>query len=226
MQRLSQKSSVRSREYPARVYWALLLSLWALLIGTVVAVSINISRLELWKISLYGVLLGAYLLVEKKAHHPPQGTGQRAHETLRYLLSLTWWLLILGSVLVYALWPVSQVTVTVTGALLMGAGSALRVWGVHSLGAYYSGHIETWEGQSVIRSGPYRVIRHPGYAGNMLQAIGMPLILNAYVALALSAAVIVLFVLRLQWEEDWLAENLAGYRDYAGDTWRLLPGIW
>jgi protein-S-isoprenylcysteine O-methyltransferase Ste14 len=116
--------------------------------------------------------------------------------------------------------------VTIFGALLMIAGSALRVWGVHTLGAYYSGHIETWEGQSVIRSGPYRVIRHPGYSGNILQAIGLPLILNAYAALILSAAAIVLLVNRLLWEEEWLAKTLAGYRDYSGDTWRLLPGIW
>ena len=70
---------------------------------------------------------------EKKAPHPPQGTGQRAHETLRYLLSLTWWLLILGSVLVYALWPVSQVTVTVTGALLTLGNNTVR--------AEYSGDV-------------------------------------------------------------------------------------
>jgi protein-S-isoprenylcysteine O-methyltransferase Ste14 len=221
-----QKASNRSSEYPAAIYWALQLSLWAILIGTVVAVSIHIDRLELWKIGLYAILLGAYLWVEKKAHRPPQATGQRAYETLRYLLSLIWWLLILGSLLVYALWPVSQVAVTIFGALLMAVGSALRVWGVHTLGACYSGHIETWEGQSVIQSGPYRIIRHPGYAGSILQTVGMPLILNAYAALILSAAVIILFVHRLLWEEAWLANNLAGYRDYASDTWRLLPGIW
>lgn len=222
----SQQVSNHSSEYPAAIYWALLLSLWAILIGTVVAVLIHINHLELGKISLYAVLLGAYLWAEKKAYHPPQTTGQRSHESLRYLLSLVWWLLILGSLLVYALWPISQVVVTILGVVLVVAGSTLRVWGVHALGTYYSGHIETWQGQSVIQSGPYRFIRHPGYAGNILQAIGMPLTLNAYAALILSAAMIVLFINRLLWEEAWLANNLARYRDYASATWRLLPGIW
>ena len=226
MLRRFQKVPDRSSEYPAAIYWALLLSLWAILIGTAVVISIHISRLELWKIGLYSVLLGAYLWAEKKAHHPLRVTEQRAHQSLRYLLSMVWWLLILGSPLVYSLWPISQLTVIIFGVMLMVTGSALRVWGVYTLGAYYSGHIETWKGQSVIQNGPYRVIRHPGYAGNILQAIGMPLILNAYAALILSGAVIVLFINRLLWEEAWLANNLAGYQDYVNSTWRLLPGIW
>ncbi|MCL4559773.1 MAG: isoprenylcysteine carboxylmethyltransferase family protein [Chloroflexi bacterium] len=213
-------------EYPTPVYWILFAITWALAIGTVVVMLANYRRLAFWNIGLYAVLLGGYLWAEKKAHQAQAPAGQRAHEPLRYALALTWWMLIFGSLLEYALWPTQQGSVTATGAALMICGSALRVWSVYTLGQYYSGHVETWKAQTVIQAGPYRLLRHPGYAGNILQILGLPLVVNAYGALVLSAVLVGLFVRRLLWEEEWLSQNLAGYTDYRRRTWRLIPGIW
>ena len=226
MQRYLRTLPNRSREYPILVYWGLSVGLWIIAVATGVIVFLNAGHLELWKVALYGALLGAYLMAEKKAYRLSPQAGQRVQEPLRYMLAVAWWTVIFGSVLGYALWPISQESITAAGSLLMILGSGLRVWSVHTLGRYYSGHIETWTGQTVVQTGPYRVLRHPGYAGSMLQIIGLPLVLNAYGILLLSMTVAGLFIFRLLKEEAWLLENLPGYEAYRQRTWRLIPGVW
>jgi protein-S-isoprenylcysteine O-methyltransferase Ste14 len=214
------------REYPPRIYWLLYIGLWALLIAAIVALIVRWEALEPWPLYVYAALLTGYLVVERRVRRSPTSLGRRWHEGLRYLLSASWFGLILGAPLEYALWPRNSVPVTLLGASLAFAGSILRVWAVAALGRYYSGHIETWESQQVVTAGPYRVIRHPAYAGNMLQALGFPLVLDAYASLGLAALVIALFVQRLLLEDETLAAELPGYREYQRRTWRLIPGVW
>ncbi|MHB0878069.1 MAG: methyltransferase family protein [Anaerolineae bacterium] len=78
----------------------------------------------------------------------------------------------------------------------------------------------------MVDTGPYRRIRHPGYLGSMVQALAMPLILNAYLALPLAVFVTGLFLRRLQLEETHLRTTLPGYAAYMSRTSRLLPGVW
>ena len=215
-----------STEFPRWVYALLFVALWVMLICSVVVVSSRIDDLSIWKVILYTGLFGVYLIAENRAHQAAEQVGERTHEGLRYLLSLTWWLLMLGSPLAYALWPQEQVSVSVAGALLALAGVGVRVSSVRQLGRFFSGHIESWENQQVVESGFYRYIRHPGYLGSILQTIGMPLVVNAYLILPLAGVVIVLFVRRLQWEEQHLARTLPGYQAYMGRTHRLIPGVW
>jgi protein-S-isoprenylcysteine O-methyltransferase Ste14 len=213
-------------EFPRRVYWLLFVCLWGLLIATIAVLYLHRDALQLWRVYLYGGLLATYLWAEKRAHQVPSGPGQRRHEWLRYLLSLSWWALVIASSLYYGLWPARGLAVSLAGALLTLAGTGLRVWSVRALGQSFSGHIETFQGQTVVEAGPYRWIRHPGYAGSMLQVVGMPLVLNAYGILVLSAVVIGLFIRRLLWEEEFLSRQLEGYKGYAGKTKRILPGLW
>jgi protein-S-isoprenylcysteine O-methyltransferase Ste14 len=214
------------QEFPRPIYWLLFVVLWALLIVTAVTLYVRWAFLDSWKVFVYACLLAVYLWAERRAYSAPDQPGQRAHEGLRYLLSLTWWILMIGSLLEYAIWPSSQLGWTIAGVLLTLVGLGLRVWSVYSLGKYFSGHIEAFEGQSVIETGPYRLIRHPAYAGNTLQVVGMPLLVDAYAALMLSALVVGLFLRRLLWEEEFLSERIPGYTDYMQRTKRLIPGIW
>lgn len=214
------------REFPPRVYWLLFVTLWALLITTLILLYQHREGLSFWKLYLYVGLLAVYLLAERRSHRASEQVGQRVHEALRYLLSLSWWVLMIGAVLEFALWSKDQWGITLFGVTLTLGGSALRVWSIATLGRYFSGHIETWQGQPVIEAGPYRWLRHPGYAGNILQVIGMPLILNAYAVLLLSALVAGLFIRRLLWEEDYLSQQLPVYKEYMARTKRLIPGIW
>ena len=95
--------------------------------------------------------------------------------------------------------------------------------------AFFSGtvRLQPERGQTVIKSGPYAWMRHPGYLGSLIASLGMPLLLDslwAYVPMIIFGF---FFVLRTHLEDRFLRENLAGYSDYAKEVrYRLFPGIW
>jgi protein-S-isoprenylcysteine O-methyltransferase Ste14 len=79
----------------------------------------------------------------------------------------------------------------------------------------------------VVADGPYRYIRHPGYAGIIVSAVALPLALGSLWALIPSAIGAGGFVLRTVLEDRILMDELAGYRRYAEAVrYRLLPGVW
>ena len=83
------------------------------------------------------------------------------------------------------------------------------------------------EGHTVSSRGPYRVIRHPGYAGGVLFALAAPLWLGSLWAFAPSALTIVALVIRTALEDRTLRDELKGYEAYAQQApSRLVPGIW
>ncbi len=87
--------------------------------------------------------------------------------------------------------------------------------------------IQEERGHAVASNGPYAFIRHPMYAGMILYDVCLPLLLGSWVGLAVSAAMIVLVVLRTALEVRTLRAELPGYREYAGRVrFRLLPGVW
>ena len=87
--------------------------------------------------------------------------------------------------------------------------------------------VDVAEGQTVVSTGPYAIVRHPMYAGAILVFVGAPLALGSWWGLLLIPLVIVVFALRLLSEEKFLRQNLAGYTDYAqGVRYRLVPYIW
>jgi len=91
---------------------------------------------------------------------------------------------------------------------------------------FASGVIELSAGQHVISTGPYRIVRHPMYIGLLLIALGVPLAMGSYFALALFAAEIPVVIWRLLDEEQFLVKNLPGYSAYRAQTrWRLVPGL-
>ena len=87
--------------------------------------------------------------------------------------------------------------------------------------------IQEERGHQVIKSGPYAVVRHPLYAGVILQSLGVPLLLGSLWSYLPVAGTICLFVVRTALEDRTLRNELPGYADYAMSTrCRLLPGIW
>ena len=87
--------------------------------------------------------------------------------------------------------------------------------------------IQVEEGQTVITSGPYALVRHPMYFGVVLMLLFAPLALGSWWASIPSLATPVLLALRIQDEEAALLEGLPGYRDYTQQTThRLIPGVW
>lgn len=105
------------------------------------------------------------------------------------------------------------------------AGTALRGYAVASLGRFFTVQVATHAAQTVIDSGPYRLIRHPAYTGQLLALIGFAL------ALGNGAGVLAVLVLagpgyayRIKVEEAALLASLGdAYARYTRRTWRLIP---
>lgn len=177
-------------------------------------------------VCVYAGVLIFYLGIEKYAYRGSDLTGVQSSKWTRYLLLFFWWLLLVLPVLEYSFFPRYSFAITAAGALMTVAGTILRAWGIWTLGKYFSVHIEIKDNHELIESGPYRFIRHPAYAGNLLQAAGIPLILNAYYSLSVSIVLIFLFLYRLKLEEKTLLREVKGYRDYVKRTYRLIPKLW
>ncbi|HKJ82895.1 MAG TPA: isoprenylcysteine carboxylmethyltransferase family protein [Mariprofundaceae bacterium] len=87
--------------------------------------------------------------------------------------------------------------------------------------------IQTDRGHVVCDSGPYRFVRHPGYAGNMLALFGIVLALSSAWTLIPTAMAFIITVIRTALEDQTLLEELPGYRDYARRVrYRLIPRIY
>ncbi|WP_455376590.1 methyltransferase family protein, partial [Kaarinaea lacus] len=87
--------------------------------------------------------------------------------------------------------------------------------------------IQTDRGHVVCDSGPYRFVRHPGYAGNIFPPFGIVLALGSLWTLIPAAAALIIAVIRTVLEDQTLQEELSGYRDYARRVrYRLIPGVY
>jgi len=87
--------------------------------------------------------------------------------------------------------------------------------------------IQTDRGHTVCDTGIYKIIRHPAYFGNIITAIGIPLILGSQWGFIPSVVSIFLIIIRTSLEDKTLIKELDGYRDYIYKTrYRLLPYIW
>jgi len=94
---------------------------------------------------------------------------------------------------------------------------------------FFSGvvRIQTDRGHQVVSSGPYRWMRHPGYAGALLTYLATPLFLDSRWAFLPTVFIMILLVIRTALEDRVLQDELAGYRDYVRRVrYRLLPGVW
>ena len=83
------------------------------------------------------------------------------------------------------------------------------------------------EGQKVVDTGLYGVVRHPMYAVTLFLFLSMPLVLACPYSFAVMLVYIPIIVKRIRNEEDVLEEGLAGYAEYKQRVkYRLVPGIW
>ena len=93
--------------------------------------------------------------------------------------------------------------------------------------AYLSRTIKVEEGQTVVDTGMYSVVRHPMYAVTILLFLMMPLVLGSWYALIAFAFYPVLIVVRLNDEEELLTRELPGYAAYKQKVkYRIIPFVW
>ncbi|MFD5268831.1 methyltransferase family protein [Streptomyces sp. NPDC058335] len=108
------------------------------------------------------------------------------------------------------------------------AALTLRWYSVRTLGTYFRATIDIRPGQPVIRTGPYRYVRHPSYTGGLLAVAGAALVLNDGPAwLLLTGTTLGAILYRIHTEETVLTRHLgSAYMQYAATTHRLIPGVW
>lgn len=116
----------------------------------------------------------------------------------------------------------------IIGLFLVAFGYAFAAWAFAENRFFFSVvRIQTDRGHVVCDTGPYRFVRHPGYAGNLLALIGIVLALSSAWTLVPVAAATIISVIRTALEDRTLQEELPGYRDYAHRVrYRLFPGVY
>ena len=93
--------------------------------------------------------------------------------------------------------------------------------------AYLSRTVEVQEGQTVIDTGLYGIVRHPMYTATIFLCLAIGLVLGSWISFVLMLVYPVLILFRIRGEEALLEENLPGYRDYKAKVrWRLIPFLW
>lgn len=116
----------------------------------------------------------------------------------------------------------------IVGVAMILIGIAVRRWAVSVLGRFFTTSVEILDDHRVVDAGPYRIVRHPAYAGGLLSMVGTGLALGNW--LSLLAALfggLVAFIQRIRVEELALVEGLgSAYVSFATHRKRLIPGIW
>ena len=124
--------------------------------------------------------------------------------------------------------PVLPLWLIVPGFIMIALGYAFASWALVENRFFSSTvRIQTDRGHVVCDSGPYRIVRHPGYAGNILPLLGIVLALGSVWTLIPAALALIITVIRTALEDQTLQEELPGYRDYVRRVrYRLIPKIY
>ena len=174
------------------------------------------------------MLFGVYWLVaalRSKRTKRRETLGQR----LAYVLPLVGGFLLLSQHFAARGWLATYVlpgsaSVQWPGAALAAAGIAICFWARWHLGSNWSGTVTLKEGHELIRSGPYRTIRHPIYTGILLALLGTAVQIGqvrAFIAVLLSLGS---FYFKARREESFLAEEFGeSFRTHTEHTGMFLP---
>ena len=117
---------------------------------------------------------------------------------------------------------------SLVGVALFAAGLILRWWAIVVLGRFFTVDVQIAADHEVVERGPFRVVRHPSYAGVLLAFLGFALTMGNWVAvLVLMGPIWLAFVYRMRVEEEALTGALGEkYRAYMRRTKRLVPGVY
>lgn len=192
-----------------------------------------------WFLLLIGIAYPAGAAINYFIQHEPfwkQTGAQILHEEKG---DRSFWAILPGFLLVFFAPPLEWLYLQavlprafwlqIAGLVLVLAGLVLHFWARSHIRGLYSGHVEVRSDARLVRSGPYRVIRHPGYMGFLLMTLGVALGYSSWIGLA---AILVLllpgFAYRIKVEEVMLMEQFGEeFKQYTRETRkRLIPGIW
>jgi protein-S-isoprenylcysteine O-methyltransferase Ste14 len=201
------------------------------------------GRLDWWFAWVYlgifvlGVGVNSFVILRTNPELIAERARQFTPETKKWdrILATLWGLmsgivalLVAGLDVRFGWSPQIPLTVQLVAMLFHMFGSAFAGWALVS-NAFFSGtvYIQTERGHAVASTGPYRIVRHPGYVGWILSGLAAPVMLGSWWALLPAALAQGALVLRTALEDRTLREELPGYEEYAERVrYRLAPGIW
>ena len=205
---------------------------------------ITSGQLDWWMAWVYSILsvalmLGSRVLMARK--HPDlvaeRANYREAEGIKEWDKKLVPWVAQIGPLIILIVagldkrfgWSPSMLIWIPLVALLMALlGYIFSIWALLE-NRYFSSvvRIQTERGHTVCDTGPYKLIRHPGYAGGLIWYLMTPLILGSLWAYIPTLIVMALTVLRTSLEDKALQAELPGYVEYSQQTrYRLIPGIW
>ena len=198
---------------------------------------LSAGTLNYWEAWIYIVVLLVPVLfvVRYLIRHDPGLLERRmrlkereARQRLVITLSLVWFLLtfLLPGLDRRFEWSNVPAAVVIAADVVVLLGYAM-IFMVFRENSYTSRVVEVAQGQKVISSGPYAIVRHPMYVGVAAMDLFTPLALGSYWALIPALFIVPILVIRIHNEEQVLSNELPGYAGYMQTVrYRLIPGVW
>ena len=123
---------------------------------------------------------------------------------------------------------VNGISGLIPGFLLLSFGIALRFWAIRTLGRFFTLSVQITAGHSLVRTGPYKLIRHPSYLGAFLAFVGSAVVLEAWIGLLIAIiAMLIAYGARIRSEEHVLVQTFGvQYEEYRMETKRMIPFVW
>jgi len=166
-------------------------------------------------------------LLERRLKGGPTAEKESAQRLIMLFASLGFVALLVVPALDHRFgWSQAPTIVELAGDALVAGGFFVILF-VFKENSYASSTIGVAEGQTLVSTGPYAIVRHPMYAGALLYLAGTPLALGSYWGFAPLALILPFLIWRLLDEERVLEKRLPGYSDYRKAVrYRLAPGLY
>ena len=176
------------------------------------------------------ILIGVVLLIKRPELLEKRLKAKESRAEQSLVIKLSGLMFVVGFIMAGISYRFDWFTVPRSGAViaaavfLIGYGMYLEVIREN---AYLSRVIEVQEGQKVVDTGLYGIVRHPMYSATILMFLAMPLILGSLISFVIFLVYPLIIGMRIKDEELFLEQELEGYREYKQKVkWRLVPFVW
>lgn len=114
----------------------------------------------------------------------------------------------------------------ILGGSLLILGISFRIWAIRTLKSAFSATVQIKKGQKIIKSGPYKIIRHPSYTGAWILMIGDAILFSSIIGMIILGVIMFFVYMKRIETEEYTLQNAFGeeYSDYMKSTWKLIIG--
>lgn len=116
----------------------------------------------------------------------------------------------------------------ITGAFLLITGTMFRLYAIYTLGKYFTATVQIMDEHKIVKTGPYKLLRHPSYTGAFVAMLGCAIFLQSVSGIIIfGIGMLFVYHLRIKTEEKTLLQNFGtAYSNYCNSTWKMFPWIW